>query len=307
MKIQEPFHEGELEVQERLGLRSEGKQNSGVITDSIVKGALRFIEQQRMVVLGSIDQDENVWASVLVGQAGFMQATTEQLITFDLSKTFDNELDPFLKNIERHPQVGMLVIELATRRRLRVNGRIRSSGKQQLELEVLESYPNCPKYIQRRQVTKTPAESRVATSQVFEGVALGAPQQAIINKADTFFVASAHPERGVDASHRGGNQGFVRIVDDLRLRIPDYTGNGLFNTMGNFVSNPRAGLVFIDFENGATLQLTGRAEILWDEDDVEDETGGTKRFWVFHIDRWLHIEQAHELEWSFQDYSSYNP
>ena len=145
MKIQEPFHEGELEIQNRLGLHTEGKQNSGVITDSIIKGAYRFIEQQRMAVLGSIAQNENVWASVLVGQAGFMQAATERLVTFDLSKATRNEYDPFWTNIEDHPQVGMLVIELATRRRLRVNGHISSKGEHWLELKVLESYTNCPK------------------------------------------------------------------------------------------------------------------------------------------------------------------
>lgn len=307
MKIEEPFHEGELEVQDRLGLHAEAKQNSGAITDSIVTGAFRFIEQQRMAVLGSIDQDDNVWASVLVGQEGFMQATTGQLVTFDLSKTAGNEHDPFWKNIENHPRVGMLVIELATRRRLRINGHVRRSGEQQLELEVLESYPNCPKYIQRRELAKTPAASRAATSLVFTGDVLGAPQQAIINKADTLFVASAHPERGVDASHRGGNPGFVRLVDDRTLRIPDYTGNCLFNTLGNFVVNPHAGLVFVDFETGTTLQLAGQAEILWDTGDADSESGGTKRFWQLQIDRCLHIENAHELQWSFQDYSPYNP
>ena len=311
MKIQEPFHEGELEVQNRLGLRTEGEQNAGVITDSIVKGALRFIEQQQMAVLGSIDQDENVWASVLVGRPGFMQADTERLITFDLSQIACNEDDPFWRNIESHPQVGILAIELASRRRLRVNGRIRHSGEQRLELEVLESYPNCPKYIQRRQVAKNPVRSRAATSQVLKGDTLGAQQQTMITKADTLFVASTHPERGVDASHRGGNPGFVRIVDDVTLRIPDYAGNCLFNTLGNFVVNPRAGIVFVDFENGTTLQLTGRAEIFWDQEDPRhetgDETGGTRRFWELHIDHWLEIEKAHELEWSFLDYSPYNP
>ncbi len=307
MKIQEPFHEGELEVQERLGLHTEAKQNSGVITDTIVKGAFRFIEQQPMVVLGSIDQDENVWASVLAGQAGFLHAATERLIAFDLSKTAGNEHDPFWKNIESHPQVGMLVIELATRRRLRVNGRVRRSGEQQLELEVLESFPNCPKYIQRRQVTENQVGTQIMISQVLQGDALDAPQREIINQADTLFVASAHPERGVDASHRGGNPGFIRILDDRTLRIPDYTGNCLFNTLGNFVVNPRAGLVIVDFENGNTLQITGRAKIRWGEEDPEDETGGTKRFWEMHIDRWLEIEKAHELTWSFQDYSPYNP
>lgn len=307
MKIEEPFHEGEIEVQERLGLHVEAKQNSGVITDSIVKGAFRFIEQQRMTVLGSIDKDKNVWASVLVGQEGFMQAATERLVTFDLSNTAGNEHDPFWKNIEGNPHVGMLVIELATRRRLRINGRVRRNGEQQLELEVLESYPNCPKYIQRRQVKEPSADNQAVTSQVLDGEVLGASQQAIIEKADTLFVASVHPERSVDASHRGGNPGFVHIVDDRTLRIPDYSGNCLFNTLGNFVVNPRAGIVIIDFESGSTLQLTGRAEILWDADDPQDETGGTKRFWQLHIERWIHMDNAHELEWTLQDYSPYNP
>lgn len=307
MKIQEPFHEGELAVQERLGLRTEAKQNSGVIADSIIKGAFRFIEQQRMAVIGSIDPDENVWASVLVGQEGFMQAATERLVTFELSKIIENKHDPFWRNIESHPQVGMLLIELATRRRLRINGRIRRSDDQQLELEVLESYPNCPKYIQRREITEAATANRVAKPRVLEGEILGDPQRAIVNRADTLFVASVHAQRGVDASHRGGKPGFVRIVDDRTLQVPDYTGNCMFNTLGNFVTHPGAGLAFVDFESGITLQLTGHAEILWDEQDANNETGGTKRFWEFRIDRWLLIENGHELDWSFQDYSPYNP
>ena len=112
MKIQAPYHEGELQVQDRAGVRAEGERNSAVIADSIIPGAIRFIEQQRMAVLGSLDRDENVWASILAGQAGFMEATSERTITFDLSETAVNENDPFWKNITDHPQVGMLVIEL---------------------------------------------------------------------------------------------------------------------------------------------------------------------------------------------------
>ncbi len=296
MKIPTPYHEGELLVQERVGVRAKGEQNGVVITDSIVKGALQFIEQQSMAILGSVDRDENVWASILSGQVGFMEATTERTLTFDLTKTARNERDPFWKNIIDNPRVGMLIIELATRRRLRVNGNIRQNGDKMLELEVLESHPNCPKYIQRRNITTNRVGKAVIASQVLQGETLVTAQQAIINQADTLFVASAHPERGVDASHRGGSQGFARIVDDHTLRIPDYTGNSMFNTLGNFLVNPRAGLIFIDFERGTTLQLIGWAEILWDKEDPVDETGGTNRFWDLHIDRWLEIERAHELE-----------
>ena len=135
----------------------------------------------------------------------------------------------------------------------------------------------------------------------------GPEQQALIRAADTFFVASAHPDRGVDASHRGGNPGFVRVVDDRRIRTPDYPGNCMYNTLGNFVVNAKAGLIFVDFERHRTLQLIGRPEILWDEDDPDHETGGTKRYWELHVDRWQETDDAHQLQWSFLDYSTYNP
>ncbi len=306
MKIETPFHEGELQVQERLGVRREATRNSVVIKDSIIKGALPFVAQQRMAVIGSIDSTGNVWASILSAQPGFMQAETERHITFDLSQFIQNPYDPFWKNIELNPRIGMLVIELATRRRLRINGNIRKQNNNQLGLEVVESFPNCPKYIQRR--NNLPNQlGQMETSQIIEGNKLGEEQASIIKNADTFFVASAHAERGVDASHRGGNTGFVQVLDENTLRIPDYVGNSLFNTLGNFSVNPNAGLVFVDFEQGTSLQVIGHAKILWDEEDPKGETGGTKRFWEMKIGRYLEIRKAHKQRWAFLDYSPHNP
>ena len=124
MKIETPYHEGELQVQERVGVWDEGAQNSRVIQDSIIKGALRFIGQLPMVVFGSLDQDHNVWASVFIGTPGFMQAEDDRTVTFDLTSMMHNPNDPFWKNIQTNSQVGMLAIELASRRRLRINGTI---------------------------------------------------------------------------------------------------------------------------------------------------------------------------------------
>ena len=307
MKIEQPLHEGELEVQGRVGVLHEGAENSQVIQDSIIKGALRFVSQQSMAVLGSIDGEQNIWASVLVGQTGFMRADDERTVTFDLGNMARNPDDPFWENITSHPQVGMLVIELASRRRLRVNGKITREAEESLRLQVDESYPNCPKYIQRRQVSANLVGTHQPSTASNRGETLGLKQRATITKADTLFVASAHAERGVDASHRGGNPGFVKVIDDRTLQIPDYEGNSIFNTLGNFTANPRAGLIFLDFESQRTLQLTGRPEILWDVDDPTSETGGTNRYWLFHIDRWVEIDHGHQLEWSFQDYSPYNP
>lgn len=306
MKIQNPFHEGELQVQERVGVLKEGAQNGVVIQDSIMKGALRYISQQPIAVLGSLDHEENVWASVFVGRPGFMRADDERTISFDLSTLTHNPYDPFWKNIKQNPQVGMLAIELASRRRLRINGRITRESDKKLTLNVEESYPNCPKYIQRRHITTPQQEENSIPRSSENGNLLGLPQQSIINKSDTFFVASVHPERGVDASHRGGNPGFVKILNDQTLRIPDYPGNSMFNTLGNFTSDPRAGLMFVDFESNRTLQLTGRAEILYDMEGGEQETGGTNRYWDFHIDRWIENSPSSQMTWEFLDYSPHN-
>ncbi|MFQ5589510.1 MAG: pyridoxamine 5'-phosphate oxidase family protein, partial [Nitrospiria bacterium] len=306
MKIETPFHEGEIAVQKRVGVGDKARRNAAVITDEIVKGALEFIGRQDMVVAGSMDPSGNLWASVLSAQAGFMKAETGRRILFDLSKSIQHPHDRFWTNIEIHPRIGLLVIELPTRRRLRINGNLRKINADTLELNVLETYPNCPKYIQRR-VTRARQPRKTAASAVFEGEKLKAVQTALIERADTFFVASAHPERGVDVSHRGGHPGFVQVLNEHTLRIPDYPGNSLFNTLGNFAVNPKAGLVFVDFEDGTTLQLSGQARILWDEEDEKNETGGTRRFWEMRIERVLEIQNAHPLSWEFLDYSPHNP
>ena len=307
MKIENPYHEGELEVQERVGVLDEGAQNSRVIQDSIIKGALQFINQLPMAVFGSLDREQNVWASVFMGQPGFMQAEDERTIIFDLTNIIHNSDDPFWVNIQENQKVGMLAIELASRRRLRINGTISRISDDYLRLHVEESYPNCPKYIQRRYLT-TALQEFDATSPASErGEVLGDSQHSIITKADTFFVSSVHPERGVDASHRGGNPGFVTILNDRTLRIPDYPGNSMFNTLGNFALNPHAGLIFLDFESHHTLQLTGHVEILYDVDGSAEETGGTKRYWQLHIDRWLETGNVNQLAWEILDFSPYNP
>ena len=307
MRIDNPFHEGELQAQERANELDEGARNGRVVADSIMKGALKFVAQQPMVVLGSVDDERNVWASVLFGPPGFVTAPDERKVEFDLSPAGINENDPFWRNIQGNPRIGALFLELATRRRLRINGTVTRPTLDRLILDVAECYPNCPKYIQRRNVQFEALQRSERASSAKEGQSLGREQAALIQASDTFFVASAHPERGVDASHRGGPPGFVEVVDERTLRIPDYAGNSMFNTLGNFTVDPRAGLVFLDFERSRTLQLTGRAEILWDLEDTAGLTGGTQRFWDFRIDRWRESETHAGLRWEFLDYSPHNP
>ncbi len=307
MRIEKPYHDGEFFVQQRVGQVEEGRRNGRAISDSILKGALKYIEQQPLAVFGSVDDTENIWASVLIGKPGFMRAPDERTVDVDLTQTVRNRQDPFWTNIEHNSQVGMLVIDLGTRRRLRINGRIGYTAGERLRLNVAESYPNCPKYIQRRHVTAHIVDGASRSSEPRQGHRLESDQQAFIRSADTFFVASAHPEHGVDASHRGGNPGFIRVLGDRRIRVPDYVGNRMFNTLGNFTVNPHAGLVFLDFERTRTLQLIGRPEIRWDLDDPTNETGGTRRYWDLEIERWFETDLPHQLRWEFLDYSPENP
>ena len=118
-----------------------------------------------------------------------------------------------------------------------------------------EVYANCPQYIRRR----VPGEEVAAANIVRQtATALNARQRATIEATETFFIATAHPDRGADASHRGGPAGFVK-AESVQITWPDYPGNNMFNTLGNLLVAPRCGVIFVDFDRGSTLQLSGDA------------------------------------------------
>ncbi len=308
MRLERPYHDGELEVQRRLGEVAEGERNGRVVADTILKGALKFIGQQQMAVLSSESADGTIWASVLFGEQGFAVAADDQTVVFDLARAGIDEADPFWENIATSDRMGALFIELSTRRRLRINGRVERTSDDRLVLKVSESYPNCPKYIQRREIRFEKGQPVATVDAVrTRGERLDAELADWIAGADTFFVGSGHVDRGLDASHRGGPPGFVEVVDDRTLRVPDYVGNSMYNTLGNLMTNPRASLVFVDFERGRVLQLVGEAEVIWDGDDPANRTGGTKRFWKFHVSRWRASALPGAVQTEFMDHSPFNP
>jgi predicted pyridoxine 5'-phosphate oxidase superfamily flavin-nucleotide-binding protein len=298
------YHEGELAVQQRARSAEQARSNGRVISDTIIPGAIKFVKKQPFVVMGSADPQQNVWASIVVGRTGFVTAEPHSL-DIDISQVMRIDADPLWQNLVDDPRVGILVIDLRSRARLRVNGRVGFPAGNRLHVDVEQAYPNCPQYIQRRNYR--PDLDLESSAESVVGTALTHEQQQWIGGADTLFVASEHPSTGLDASHRGGNPGFIRVLDATRLRIPDYSGNGMFNTLGNFAVNPCAGLLIPDFENGRTLQLTGRAEVHWDVPDPHNETGGTGRYWEFTIDRWIQIDRSLPGATEFLDYSPHNP
>ena len=151
------------------------------------------------------------------------------------------------------------------------------------------------------------AELPEAKSKASEGTDLPPRLQERIARADVLFLATGHSQRGNDASHRGGGPGFLHVINKNTLRLPDYPGNGLFNSLGNLAGDPHVGLLIPEFEQGRQLQLTGTANILWDQPDPEAKTGGTNRFVEFKVSRWLERPLPARLKSSAVNYSPYNP
>ncbi|NJR53041.1 MAG: pyridoxamine 5-phosphate oxidase [Leptolyngbyaceae cyanobacterium CSU_1_3] len=307
-----PFHSGEITVQTRAGVREEADQIGKVIGDIIKPAAAEFLRAQQIAVASAIATDGNVWASLLTGSPGFVQVLDKQAIQVN-SFPIQNpscarsapKVRPKIQDLSNGSQIGLLIIDLSNRRRLRLNGNVIIQQPETLQIQIQQSFFNCPKYIQTRYLeTRAIAESQSSEIQTRQG--LNDSDQIWIAQADTFFIASAHSGTGADASHRGGYPGFIQIIDSQTLLFPDYTGNNMFQTLGNLAVNPKAGLLFIDFEQGHTLQLTGQATILWDAEQL-NAFAAAQRLIQFSIEQVLETQNSTPLRWQFGEYSPANP
>jgi len=295
------FHEGEEAVQARAGVQAESRRLGRGISRAIPDGAESFLEAQRMAVVAGVDDGGRVWASLVTGGPGFITAPDSR--TLHLSATLPGR-DPLGEALREGRWLGVLVFDPERRRRLRVNGRVASARPGSIEVRTEEVFGNCPKYIQAR--APEPDTERPREGLVRRGDSLDLEQRLAIERADTFFIASVHAGAGADASHRGGQPGFVRVLDERRLRIPDYAGNNMFQTLGNIAVDQRVGLLFVDFERGTTLQLSGRARILWEPADYADLKGANRAVEV-EIDHVVEITGQGPLGWRFVEYSPFNP
>ncbi|TFW05971.1 pyridoxamine 5'-phosphate oxidase family protein [Oxalobacteraceae bacterium OM1] len=97
--------------------------------------------------------------------------------------------------------------------------------------------------------------------------------RAFIESRSFFFLATADADGCPDCSYKGGSPGFVRVVDACTLAFPNYDGNGMFRSLGNVVTNPHVGLLFIDFELAIRLRVNGRATLHADDPLLSDFVG----------------------------------
>lgn len=298
-----PFHAGELAVQQRLGV-AERMLGIGqrVVRTFMPEQHRQFYTQLPFIVVGSVDAQERPWASLLVGETGFIQSPDERRLSFSAQPV---EGDPLREGLRPGAPLGFLGIELHTRRRNRVNGMVRTADASGFEVDVEQTVGNCPQYIQGREMHWVRDPQDVKPRQREALTALDAPARALIQQADTLFVATHAPGAGADVSHRGGRAGFVHIEDDHTFLVPDFLGNHLFMTFGNLALNPRAGVLFVDFDSGELLTLTGRAEVVWEGELLKSISAfeGAQRAWRFHVESGWRLADALPLRWRFRDWS----
>ncbi|MET8574994.1 pyridoxamine 5'-phosphate oxidase family protein [Streptomyces sp. NPDC005012] len=311
------YHSGERAVQERAGLAEQAAFSLGGIGDGVPPVARDFLAEQPMIVVGAADAKGRLWATLLTGPPGFLRVPGPRTLLVNAAPAPGDPLDDVLRGAGRGGhglQVGMIAVETATRRRMRINGRARWTGDG-LQVGVDQVVANCPKYLQKREYRwaeggtgggRTGGGGRAAGAAVSVGRALDPAQRAAVTAADTFFVATAGGDGDADASHRGGNPGFVRVLSPTLLRWPDYTGNAMFLTLGNLQLNDAAGLLFPDWRTGTLLHLTGTARVLWDPAEAA-RVPGAQRLVEFAVAGVRELAGASPLRWSDPAYSRFNP
>ncbi|APB34779.1 FMN-binding pyridoxamine 5'-phosphate oxidase-like protein [Gloeomargarita lithophora Alchichica-D10] len=302
-----PFHAGEQAIHARLGTQDMVEQQGRrFIRESMPAQHQQFFAQLPYLLVGTVDWEGNPWASILVGQPGFLVPLDAQHLRVNSQPLFG---DPLHNNLTVGADIGLLGIELQTRRRNRLNGTIINQDADGFTVQVRQSFGNCPKYIQARtwqlESWDVTIPKPLRNFSQFEAL-----EQAFISQSDTFFIATAYQDpsapatTGVDVSHRGGKPGFIRVDDDRILTVPDFSGNCMFNTFGNLELNPRAGLIFIDFGAGDILYLTGNAWVVW-EGEVISQYPGAERLFHFELTQGIHMAQSLPLRGSEPEFSPF--
>ena len=266
------FHAGEQALQQRVGVRERmAEVGPMVLRDHMPDQHRELFEKLPTLLLGAIDADGQPWATMVAGPPGFVHTPDARSMQVAVQP---GAADPALAQLAPGTAVGVLGLEPHTRRRNRMNGRVAAFGAEGLVVDVVQSFGNCPKYIQARAPGLREVVTPPAPAQAL-GPALEAAALALIGRSDTMFIASASAARpgaernqGVDVSHRGGEPGFVQVAHSPRgvvLSVPDYPGNLFFNTLGNLALHPLAGLLWVDYDQGGLLHVAARSELLWDD------------------------------------------
>lgn len=304
------FHQGELFIQTESGIQERAhKFGNKLIRDHIIDQHKEFFEGLSYVFIALQDSEGRPWLSVMQGVSGFINSPDPKTLVLS-----GKPMGVDLLGLQIDPQkpVGIVGLDLSTRRRNRLNGNIRSSHDNVLSIDVGHSFGNCPKYIQLRHFepgSKDIKEGSNNDSEIEHFVEFSDADIDLIRQSDTLFIASADKKDGdLDATHRGGKPGFVRVDNKTQLWFDDYPGNNFYQTFGNIHRYSTVGLLFLDFESGDLLLISGKAR-LENLDNAKDNKLKNSKFLArrfnFTLEKGLRLKGAVEGRWSFEEMSPF--
>lgn len=328
--VHQAFHPGEKAIHNLLRLQTP-RQNP-TATGLPPHFAARLAASP-LLALGALDAAGNAWTTLLGGAPGVAQPLSlgaHGILGVGASgvTTFDPVLEALLGRDEGEEEpyhisreeleggggrlVGGLGIDLALRDRVKFGGRL-VAGKvdgdeSSVEMAVLveESLGNCPKYLNKKSI-----RPHTTSSPKLVGDKLPLPKEAVdlLGKADMFFLSSTDGLGGMDTNHRGGPPGFVRILHDDEedgtvLVYPEYSGNNLYQTLGNLHLRPKVGICVPDFDTGDVLYLTGDTEILFGSGKLMPHTKLAVRI---HVRDMRFVSDGLGFRGELGERSGYNP
>lgn len=282
-----PWHEGERRMH---ALMNVPEYDNPTVT-SLSPQLARHLQVAPLVAIGTLDKEGRPWTTLWGGEPGFAQPLGGPVVGFRLPVT--RKYDPVVEEIVggeatgevvREPNgkgrlVSGLTIDLQTRKRVKMAGRMIASvlteredevtsrnetvAEVQLVVKVEQSLGNCPKYLNSKQITPRFSHPKLA----YDGPHLSPEAIKLIGQADLFFMSTAGPQDDMDTNHRGGPPGFMRVLsagshtEPASVVYPEYSGNRLYQSLGNMMLNPMCGICVPNFETGDMLYFTGSTEI----------------------------------------------
>ena len=253
------FHKGELHMQQQVGLKPEQRKSiERFIRPYMPKQHRDFFEELKYAYIGVKDKWGRSWASITWGDK-LIQSPNEKQLLLNAQILGQEQL---ALSVSPGDKLGILGLDYSNRRRNRANGSIQTTSSDGYLIDIEQSYGNCPKFIHIREMMAL-SPSPILKIEHFHNFT--EDLSSLLQHTPTFFIATQFdaPDNahGLDVSHRGGKHGFVRVLSDKMLVFDDYPGNNFFNTFGNLIVNPSAGLLIHNDQNGDIYMLTGRATI----------------------------------------------
>ena len=222
-----------------------------------------FLAAQSFAVVSSIMDDGQVWVMSIFGKEGDITALLESQILISPASIPKHDVLHSAIQLPGTP-LSMLGIDLMKRNHHRINGAttISKCDATGLHFQVWDYSPNCPKYINRREIIPSTTPMNKAAIRE-EHTILTKSDRDFVQSIDTLWIGSYAPNAGANVNYRGGTPGFIRVTSDSSIEWPEYRGNGMFYTSGNLDVNDRAGVTLVDFDTGSMIQMTSHVAVDW--------------------------------------------